>query len=125
MVNAAGSRRRGASTLGCLVSLVLVAVVVYYGLDFGKALWNYYKLGDEMQTSAQFARDKTDDAVLNQLRNVADRLQLPPEARQFRIRREGHPPTITITTEYSVTISLPFGDKVLHFRPFAQATSFQ
>lgn len=41
--------RRGASAVGCLVSLVLFAAAVYYGIHLGQPWVRYYQLMDEMR----------------------------------------------------------------------------
>jgi hypothetical protein len=116
---------RGSSRLGCLFSILLVTTIVYYGVDVGRIFWEYYRLSDEMEVSARFAQGVEDQQILLHLRSVADELGLPPEAKKFRIRRVGHPPTIIITTSYQVTIELPFKNKVIRFHPSAQVQRFQ
>src|ERR1043166_9756159 len=88
MVTRAPERRRGGSTLGCLFSLLIVAVVLYYGLDLGRSYWSYYRLTDEMETSARFAQGQTDAQVVKHLAGVAQDLGLPPEAQRVVLRRK-------------------------------------
>jgi len=116
---------RGASRLGCLFSILLVTTIVYYGVDVGRILWEYYRLSDEMEVSARFAQGVPDQQILFHLRGVVDELGLPAEAKKFQIRRVGHPPTITIVTSYEVTVELPFKNKVFRFHPSAQVRRFQ
>ena len=47
--------RRGASTLGCLVSLALFLAAVYYGVHIGGVYWRYYQLLDDMRQQATCA----------------------------------------------------------------------
>ena len=109
--------RRGVSTLGCLFSLLIAAVVLYYALDIGRVYWKYYKLKDEMTTSARFAMNTTDDDIRRHLSGVARDLELPPEAQRFVIRRTQEPPLVTIRTEYRVTLELPFHNRILVLKP--------
>ena len=78
---------RGASTLGCLFSIMILMVVLYYAVDVGRVYWDFYKFQDEMETSARFAQTQTDDQIRNHLRTVARELGLPTEAQRIVIRR--------------------------------------
>ncbi len=109
--------RRGVSTLGCLFSLLVAAIVLYYALDIGRVYWKFYKLKDEMTTSARFAQNNTDEDIQRQLSAVARDLELPAEAQRFVIRRSKEPPLVNIKTEYRVTIELPFHNRILVLKP--------
>lgn len=121
------ARRRsvqGASTLGCLFAIMLLMAVLYYGLDAGRIYWDYYKFQDEIETSARFASTQSDDQIRQHLRGVARDLGLPTEAQRIVIRRTGHPPVVTIQSQYTVEIVLPFKRKELTLRPKAEARQF-
>lgn len=120
MVRPAQSNRRGVSTLGCLFTLLIAAVVVYYAINIGKVYWRYYRLTDEMATSARFAQTRTDVEILRHLAGVARDLEMPPEAQKFVIRRTQVPPMVSIRTQYTVTIELPFHNRVLLLKPHAE-----
>jgi len=47
--------RRGASSLGCLFSLLVFVGALYYGVNIGELFFRYYRLLDEMQSQAQLA----------------------------------------------------------------------
>ena len=115
---------RGASTLGCLFSILILLAVLYYGMDIGKIYWSYYKLIDEMGTSARFAETQTDDQIMKHLVGIAQDLSLPPEAQRFNIQRLDHPKTVVISTRYTVTIVLPFKKKVVVLTPSAVERQF-
>ena len=53
--------RRGASMLGCLLSVVLFLGALYYGAHIGGVYWRYYELLDDMQQQAKRADQVTDD----------------------------------------------------------------
>jgi hypothetical protein len=120
MVSAGRDSRRGVSSLGCLFSLLIAAVVLYYAIDVGKVYWKYYRLTDEMATSARFAQTRTDVEIIRHLAGIARDLDLPPEAQRFRVRRTQSPPIVSIRTEYSVTLELPFHNRVLILKPHAE-----
>jgi hypothetical protein len=117
MVTRARGGNRGASTIGCLFTVLILVAVLYYGVDAGRIYWNYYRMEDEMETSARFASTQSDDQILKHLVSVSEDLGLPPEARRFIIRRTEHPPTVTIKTSYKVELELPFHRRTLTMRP--------
>lgn len=117
MVTETRRGRRGASTLGCLVAVLLFMAVLYYGVDLGRVYWSYYRLIDEMETSARFAQTQPDEAIVKHLVGIAQDLSLPAEAQRFTIRRTEHPPIVTIKTRYSVVIDLPFKRKLITLTP--------
>ena len=117
MVNRTSESRRGASALGCLFAILVVVAVLYYGIDLGRIYWNYYKLKDEMESSARFAQTRSDPEILRHLGGVAQDLGLPAEAKRFVIKRSKTPPVVSIKTEYHVEVDLPFQHRVLTMRP--------
>ena len=80
--------RLGSSTLGCVVSLALFVVAVYYGIQIGKVYLRYYQLLDTMRTQAELAPSLDDGVIERRLVARADSLfeGRPP---RFRIRRGG------------------------------------
>ncbi len=117
MVTETRRNRRGASTLGCLVAILLFMAVLYYGVDIGRVYWNYYRLIDEMETSARFAQTQPDEAIVKHLVGITQDLSLPAESQHFIIRRTEHPPVVSIRTHYSVDIVLPFTRRRLALNP--------
>ena len=102
-------------------SLLLLAVVVYYGVPVVGMYWDYYRLTDEMRTSARFAQTTTDEEILRRLRAKVGELELPAEANRFTIRRTPMPAVVVIQTEYHQTVELPFHQRQITFRPRAEA----
>ncbi|MGQ0704320.1 MAG: hypothetical protein ACT4PM_14450 [Gemmatimonadales bacterium] len=111
---------RGRARLGCLFSLLLIAVLVYYGIPLVGMYWDYYQLSDEMRTAARFAQTTTDEEILRRLRAKVNELELPAEANRFTIRRTQIPPTVVIETRYRQAIELPFQQRRITFRPRAE-----
>ena len=109
--------RRGESRLGCLFTLLVLVVAIYFSIDFGEAYFRYYQYKDAMGQEARFATDKTDEQITTRLAALADTLQLPSGAAQIQIQRS--PTVITISSEYDEVIKLPFNkERVLHFNPY-------
>ena len=116
---------RGVSTLGCLFSIMILMVVLYYTVDVGRVYWDYYKFEDEMETSARFAQSQSDEQIRKHLRDVARDLGLPSEAQRIVIHRTQQPRNITIRSQYVVDIVLPFTHKTLILRPHVEVPLFQ
>lgn len=119
MVIGRRGNRRGASQIGCLISLVLFAAAIYYGVNIGQVWMRYYQLVDEMEVSARLAPSLTDAVIRRRLEAKVDDLKLPPEAAKFTITRSGKPRAITIETTYSETVDLPLFNHTFVFTPKA------
>jgi len=111
-------RRRGASTLGCLFSLLVVVALIYFGVNIGSPYLRYYQFRDAMQQEARFADRKTDAQILTTLRLKADSLALPAKAHTINVRRS--PSRIVIWTEYAETVDFPFITRDIAFRPVVE-----
>jgi hypothetical protein len=109
--------RRGASTAGCLVSLVLFVAAVYYGIHLGQPWVRYYQLLDEMRVSARLAPTLSDGVIRRRLEQKVDQLGLPADAKKFQINRSGKPRRIVISTLYSETVTVPLLTYTFHFAP--------
>ena len=55
--------RAGASRLGCLVGLLLVVTVGYFGFNIGEVYFRFYRFKDAMAQEARFAETR-DDATI-------------------------------------------------------------
>src|SRR5881392_636585 len=109
--------RRGASSAGCLVSLLVLVGALYYGVNIGELFFRYYRLLDEMQTQAQLAPSLDDGTIRRRIQAAAQDIGLP--AQQIRIVRRASPREIVIETEYSETVNLPLFNHTFNFHPKA------
>jgi len=108
-----GSRtRRGTSGFGCLVSIVLIVAAAYYGLHIGRVYFRFYQLQDEMESAARMAPSLKDDVIYRRLAAQSD--SLLGRTLTFEIRRTNR---ITIHTEYSDSVDLPFFKHTFHLKP--------
>ena len=109
--------RFGGSTLGCLFSLVLFLAALYYGVHIGQVYLLFYRLQDAMRFQAQMAPTLDNGVIARRLAATADSIlgQHP----SFRIDRSGR--RITIQTQYSDRVELPFFKHTFLFRPRAEA----
>ena len=114
------NRRRGGGSLGCLVTLLLLAAVAYLGWDVGELYFRNYQYHDAMRQAVQFA-DRYDDAQLRRrLRAKADSLELPMEAKILAVRRHPARRTIEISAEYTDTLRTPIFRRAVRFAPHAE-----
>ena len=111
-------RRRGASTLGCLFSVLVIVALAYFGVNVGAPYWRYYQFRDAMQQEVRFADRKSDAQIIVTLRLRADSLMLPAPSQAIKVRRS--PSRITIWTDYTETIDFPFVTRAITFRPVAE-----
>ena len=85
--------RRGASSSGCLFSLLLFVAALYYGVNIGEVYFRYYRLVDEMQTETRIASGLDDGTIRRRIQAAIEEIGLPDSAgsRQLLIRRTASP----------------------------------
>jgi hypothetical protein len=108
--------RAGASRIGCLLPLLVLAVGAYIAVDFGEAYFRFYQFKDAMGQEARFASMRTDDQITGHLSALADSLEMPPGAELITISRSAN--VVTISSDYDEVIKLPMKkERVIHFHP--------
>ncbi|MFI5235471.1 MAG: hypothetical protein ACHQXA_07165 [Gemmatimonadales bacterium] len=114
--------RRGASTTGCLFSLILLGAVLYFGIPIAGVYIRYYRLTDEMHSAARLAPSLTNETIQRRVADMVDELALPQAAiKNLRIRRTGgFDRKITLDTEYSETVTLQGFSYTFAFKPHAE-----
>ena len=114
--------RAGKGSGGCLMTLVIFALVVYFGLPVAEVYVRQYTFSEEMSTNARLATTLTDAVIRRRLIDKADELGLPPEAvKNLKIRRTGGSDRmITIDSEYAETVKRPFFTYTFTIRPHAE-----
>lgn len=122
MVNARGGRRRGASTTGCLISLLVFVAVLYYGVNIGEVYFRYFRLLDEMKTQARLAAALDNGTIQRRIQAAIVDIGVPDEAGAgLTITRRPSPREITIETTYRESVHLPLFDHTFRFHPKATA----
>jgi len=111
--------RRGGSSFGCLVMVLLLAGVVYYGLPVAEIYFRYYQLQEAMKSEARLAPGISDDVIRRRLIAQADTLLGNPPV--FTITRAGRPARIIIETRYSEQVTRPFFKRTFVLKPRAEA----
>lgn len=95
--------------LGCLLQVVAVVVIGYYGLDWGMVYYRFWTLEQEMHSQADLAAGIDDATIHRRILVKIDKLNLPDDARRnIRIRRRNRPREIVISTSYVAQLKIPF-----------------
>ena len=113
------SNRRGSSTTGCLVTLMIFSAALYYCVHIGEVYWRYYQFQEEMRSEARLAPSLTDGVIRRRLLITIDELDLPAEAQKITIKRISRPPQITIESEYTEEVHLPLFRHAFRLHPRA------
>jgi hypothetical protein len=113
------SDRRGGSSLGCLLSLLIFVSALYYGVHIGEVYLRYYRLLDAMRFQASIAPSVTDDVIKRRLMATAD--SLLGQAPVFQVLRGGNPARITVEAQYRDSVDLPFFKRAFPLHPRAEA----
>ena len=112
--------RRGASSAGCLVSLLLFVGALYYGVNIGEVWFRYYRLVDEMKTQARLATALDDGTIRRRVQAAISDIGVPDSAgARVIIVRSAQPREIRIETSYSEHVSLPLFKHTFVFHPKA------
>jgi hypothetical protein len=119
MVTARG--RRGTSSTGCLVWLVVFGALVYYGVHVAEVYIKYYRLQDAMESQARLAPSLTDDVIRRRLLQESSAILDADRPLRFIISRGGRPPRIVIETQYVDSLALPLLHRRITLKPRAQA----
>ena len=112
--------RRGASSLGCLFTLLIVAVAIYFGVNIAEVYWRYYQFQDDMTQEVRFAAHSADEQIRNRLKAAADSLELPDDAHHITIQRSQT--AISIESDYDENLELPMYVRQVHFHPHAEGS---
>lgn len=110
--------RRGSSSLGCLFTLLIVAAVLYFGVNAGEVYFRYYQYKDAMRQEVRFAAHNSDAVIIRHLRAQADSLELPEGAHNVVVQRDGR--HIEIEAEYYDHIELPLTVREVYLNPHAE-----
>jgi hypothetical protein len=117
MVRAA---RRGATRFGCLVYLLVVSAVLYFGVHAGEVYWRYLQYKEAMDQEVRFRGFLPDARIKAALQAAADSIGLPEDAGVVTVtRKDGR---ITVEAHYEDVIELPWYRKEVHFEPRATGT---
>jgi hypothetical protein len=112
--------RRGASSTGCLISLLVFVGLLYYGVHIGEVWFRYYRFVDEVQTQARLAAALDDGTIRRRIQAAAQDIGLPDSVgARLSIRRTLQPREIVIESWYSEAVHLPLFNHTFKFNPKA------
>ena len=112
--------RRGASSTGCLISLLVFVGLLYYGVHIGEVWFRYYRFVDEVQTQARLAAALDDGTIRRRIQAAAQDIGLPDSVgARLSIRRTLMPREIVIESWYSEAVHLPLFNHTFKFNPKA------
>ena len=111
-------RARRGGTIGCLLMVLVVAGIGYFSINVGEVYLRYYRYRDAMQQHVKFAASRSDEEIKRRLRVFADSIGLPEAAGKVKVIRRGR--TMTIFSEYTELVDLPFMNREIDLSPQAQ-----
>ena len=110
--------RTGKVRLGCLLTLVVLGAVSYYGWGAARIALNFYEYQDAMEQEARFAARTANETIIAGLRAKADSLALPEAAQKVQIHRQGN--KVWIWAKYIELIELPGYQMEMELTPHAE-----
>jgi hypothetical protein len=111
-------------TLKALIAIAVVVSAVYVGYLVAPVYWNYYQFQDSIEEEAriQSYTGKSENDMRDTVWKKARQLDLPLTSEDdIKVQRAGS--TVSISTEYTVHIDVPFHPFDLKFQPTTQNKS--
>ncbi|HEY7899012.1 MAG TPA: hypothetical protein VIC03_11440 [Gemmatimonadaceae bacterium] len=105
--------RRGSTEMGCLSWLLIVAIIVYVGINVGAPYMRYYRFRDAVDQQVRYATFRNDDAMREEIWAAADSLGLPEEA--YHVTVERAPSAIRVFGSYDDAWKLFRYSRPVHF----------
>ncbi len=105
--------RSGATKFGCLLYLLFVSAILYFGIPIGETYFRYQEYKDAMRQELRFRSNFPNDKIRRDLKATADSLGLPEEAGDVTVHRQGN--EISVEAEYDEAIKILAFKKVIHF----------
>ena len=110
--------RRGASKLGCLFQLMVLAAIGFFGANVGEVFWRYFQFKDAVTQEAKFHANRPIPEMRQRIRFIADSMGMPQEAGIALVR---HAERLTLVeVHYDDTLILPGFRRDVHFEILAQ-----
>lgn len=110
-------RRTGAITLGCLMSVLFIAALLYFGIPAAEVYVRARRFQDALAQETRLHGKQPDYQIRAHMVVLADSLGMPPEAGKVDISRKAG--RVTISSEYEEMIHLPGRLQPVVFRPSA------
>ena len=110
--------KRGRTSIGCLLTILLLVAATYFGVNLGEPYLRYFRFRDAMRQEARFSSRFTDEEIQRHLAAMADSLGLPESAARVQIRRTAN--RTVISSSYYEHVELPLMVREILFRPQAE-----
>lgn len=93
---------RGGASVGGILSLLILAFLIYEGFQFGPVLFAQYEFKDAIAESAKFSRGKTVSNIQDDLTKRAAELGLPVTRDQIAVTLQ--PQKTRIQVKYNLSV---------------------
>ncbi len=103
--------RSGKVKIGLLLWLIVLAVVGYYGIEFGGVYWRRYKLEEAVKQRLGYAGQLTSEGIRQHLLDDIASMDLPPAARNVKFVETRQPRALHVSISYAETVNLLFTTK--------------
>ena len=110
--------RRGAIKLGCLVQLLVLAAIAYFGSGVAQVYLRHNKFKEFVVSEVRFNAKRSIPETRNRIRFLADSLEMPEEAGIAVVRKTAA--LMLLEVHYDADIVLPGFHRDIHFEIKAQ-----
>lgn len=94
---------RGGASVGGILSLLILAFLIYEGIQFGPILFSQYEFKDAIAEQAKFSRGKTANTIKDELTKKAAQLGLPVTRDQIAVTLQ--PTSTRIQVKYQLSVN--------------------
>jgi hypothetical protein len=109
--------RRGASTMGCLLFLLIAGVVGYVGFKVGEAYWTYFEVRQKTREALNWAAatpPKLEKEIVQRVIVKAVEVGVELSPRDIQIMQT--PDTLTIIVSWTQEVEFPYYTLPLNFK---------
>jgi len=123
MVRPNTATERGGSKLNLIITLLVVAAIIFAGVKLVPVYFANYQFQDAMQTEARFALSsypkKSIDDIRDDIFKKAQELSIPTKKESIRVIVDGTSGNVDISVDYIVTVDMAVYQWTHEFHPHA------
>ncbi|HXX18953.1 MAG TPA: hypothetical protein VEJ46_06090 [Candidatus Acidoferrum sp.] len=123
MVRPNAARERGGSKLNLIITLLVLAAIIFAGVKLVPVYFANYQFQDAMQTEARFALSsyprKSIDDIRDDIFKKAQELSIPTKKESIRVIVDGTSGNVDISVDYVVTVDMAVYQWTHEFHPHA------
>jgi hypothetical protein len=112
--------RRGATKLGCLVQLLVLAAVVHFGWPIAQVYLRHERFKDAVEQIVRMHAQKPIPEIRQRIQATADSLEMPEDAGIAMVKKQSG--KTIVESHYDVTFILPGTTRDKHFEVKVQAS---